>query len=129
MRDRIRGLVAIAVVLGAALLATSACGDRGRATAPELSTQYQAVLLVNGQAYFGKIEKLGSPYVVLRDVHYVQSRVDPQTKATSNVLVKRGKEWHGPDRMILNAEHILLIEPVGPDSTVAKLIEELRKQQ
>ena len=26
---------------------------------------------------------------------------DPQTKQISNILVKRGKEWHAPDRMIL----------------------------
>ena len=30
--------------------------------------------------------------------------------------------------MILNGGHIVLVEPVRTDSTVAKLIEELRKQ-
>ncbi len=38
------------------------------------------------------------------------------------------KEWHGPDRMILNATHILFIEPVSPDSQVAKLIEDAQKK-
>ena len=41
-------------------------------------------------------------------------------------LVKRGKEWHSPDRMILNANMIVLIEPVSPGSRVAQLIAEAR---
>jgi hypothetical protein len=57
----------------------------------------------------------------------VQSNVDQQTKAVSNVLVKRGREWHGPDRMILNAKSIVFVEPVGSDSKVAQLIAESKK--
>ena len=87
-------------------------------------SQYSAVLLVDGQAYFGKLEKLGSAYPVLTDVYYVQRAVNAETKETSNTLVKRGGEWHGPDRMILNADHILFVEPVTEGSAVAKLIEE-----
>jgi len=41
-----------------------------------------------------------------------------------NVLVKRGNELHGPDRMVLNANDIVFIEPVGPNSRVAQLIAE-----
>jgi hypothetical protein len=39
-----------------------------------------------------------------------------------NVLVKRGKELHAPTETILNARHILVVEPVGPNSEVARLI-------
>jgi hypothetical protein len=35
---------------------------------------------------------------------------------------------HGPDRMVLNGNHILLMEPVAPDSAVSKLIAELKKR-
>src|SRR5947209_5496367 len=66
-----------------------------------MTTQYQAILPSNGSAYFGRIEGLGTPFPVLRDVFYVQSTQNPQTKQVSNILVKRGKEWHAPDRMIL----------------------------
>src|SRR3984893_18953480 len=59
-----------------------------------MTTPYQAVLLSNGSAYFGQLEGLGTPFPVLRDVFYVQSSQDPQTKQVSNILVKRGKEWH-----------------------------------
>ncbi|MBI3661583.1 MAG: hypothetical protein HY234_00830 [Acidobacteria bacterium] len=95
---------------------------------PKFTTEHQAVLLTNGQVYFGKLEGLGTPYPTLREVYYVQGKVNPETKEVANILVKRGKEWHAPDLMILNPNHIILVEPVGPDSKVAQLIAELRKQ-
>jgi hypothetical protein len=61
----------------------------------------------------------------LRDVYYVVRQTDPQTKKTNNILVKRGKEWHEPDRMHVNPSQILIVEPVNPDSKVARLIQEL----
>jgi hypothetical protein len=93
-----------------------------------MTTPYQAVLLTNGSAYFGQLEGLGTPFPVLRDVFYVQSSQDPQTKAVSNILVKRGKEWHSPDRMILNSNMIVLVEPVNPTSRVAQLIAQAKNQ-
>jgi hypothetical protein len=100
--------------------------SRNRAVA--MTTPYQAVLLTNGAAYFGQLEGLGSPYPVLRDVFYVQSVTDPQTRQVNNILVKRGKEWHGPDRMILNANMIVLVEPVNTTSRVAQLISQAKGQ-
>jgi hypothetical protein len=96
----------------------------------KLTNTYHAVFLDSGQAYFGKLESLGtpwSPYVVLTDVYYVQSVTNPETKQTNNILVKRGKEWHGPDRMIINNRHLVLIEPVAESSKVAQLIAESKK--
>ena len=89
--------------------------------------KYYAVLLSNGSVYFGQLHGFGSQYPVLTDVYYVQSNVNQDTKAVSNALVKRGKEWHGPDRMILNEKNIVFIEPVGLDSRVSKLIEESKR--
>jgi len=43
------------------------------------------------------------------------------------VLVKRGKELHGPDRMYINADQIVFVEPVGPDSKVAQLINQAQQ--
>ena len=87
-------------------------------------TAYQAVLLTNGSVYYGKLEGLGGPFPVLRDVFYVQAAADANTKQTTNVLIRRGKEWHGPDFMLLNASQILLVEPVSPGSRVATPIAE-----
>jgi hypothetical protein len=94
---------------------------------PALSTPYHAVALTNGQVFFGRIEALGTDYTVLRDVFYIQSRQNPDTKQVANVLIKRGGEWHAPDRMIINRQQVLLIEPVKEDSQVAKLIVEQNK--
>jgi len=87
-------------------------------------TAYQAVLLTNGSVYYGKLEGLGGPFPVLRDVFYVQAAADANTKQTTSVLIRRGKEWHGPAYMVLNANHILMVEPVTPGSRVATLIAE-----
>ncbi len=122
-------ILGIAALIIAAALGTMAYQSVHSHGAPELSTAYHAVALTNGQAYFGRIEALGADYVTMRDVFYIQSRVNPDTKAVANILVKRGGEWHAPDRMILNREHILLIEPVKEDSQVAKLIAEQNKQR
>jgi len=91
------------------------------------ANKYYAVLLTNGSVYFGKLEGLESAHPVLHDVYYVQSNVNQETKAVSNILVKRGKEWHAPDRMVLNDKAIVFVEPVGPESKVAQLIAESKR--
>ncbi|HXX45371.1 MAG TPA: hypothetical protein VEJ38_11625 [Candidatus Acidoferrales bacterium] len=111
-------LIAGLVIGGAAVYAWEAHAT----AAPRFSTPYQAVLLDTGQVYYGKIEGLGTDFPVLRDVYYIQSVTDPQTKQVTNVLVRRGKEWHGPEYTVLNARHIAMIEPVSPSSKVATLI-------
>lgn len=89
-------------------------------------TEYQAVFLDNGQVFFGKLSKRSSTYLTLRDVFYVQTLVEREKKETANILVKRGSEWHNPEFMRINTRHVLVIEPVGPDSRVAQLIREAR---
>jgi len=88
------------------------------------TTPYQAVLLVNGSVYFGHLQNYSSRYPILVDVYYVVSQTNPETKQTSNVLVKRGKELHAPDRMYLNPSQVLFVEPVGVDSKIAQLIKQ-----
>ena len=109
-----------AVVLLAGLIA---CGRDDRRRGPEITTPYAAVLLDNGNLYYGKLVNAGSSFPELTDVYYIQSQVNQETKAVTSVLVRRGSEWHGPDRMFLNQHHIVLIEPVGTSSKVAQLIE------
>jgi hypothetical protein len=92
-------------------------------------TPYSAVFLTNGQTFFGKLEKLETEYPVLTDVYYVQTQLNQETKEVTNRLIKRGNEWHAPDRMVLNSQHILFVEPVTNESTVAKLIDELKTKK
>src|SRR5208282_6105849 len=95
----------------------------------KFDTPYQAVLLTNGSVYFGKLEGYGSRNPVLRDVYYVLSQTDSETKQVQNRLVHRGKELHAPDRMYLNPTHIILVEPVGANSKVAELIAQDKEKE
>lgn len=104
----------------AALVFFGGCGGNDL----KFSTEYQAVFLDNGQVFFGKLGDAASPFVTFRDVFYVQRVVSGEKKEARNILVKRGSEWHGPDFMRINARHIVLLEPVAPDSLVARLIRE-----
>ena len=87
-------------------------------------TEYQAVFLDNGQVYFGKVSDTGSAYILLDDVYYIQRVEEADKKEVKNVLIKRGNELHGPEFMRINTRHVVLIEPVSPDSRVAQLIRE-----
>jgi hypothetical protein len=87
------------------------------------TTPYQAVLLTNGTAYFGKLEGYGTPRPVLTEVYYIVTQNNPDTKETKKVLVKLGKlELNEPDRIYLNPAQILGVQPVDPKSQVAQLI-------
>ena len=102
--------------------------DHFRSSSPKFTTPYQAVLLANGSVYFGHLQGYGGPSPVLTDVYYIVTQTNQQTKESNNVLVKRGKELHEPDRMYLNPNQLLFVEPVGTRSKVAQLIAEQEKQ-
>ncbi len=93
-----------------------------RASTTNFTTPFQAVLLTNGSVYFGHLQGYGGHNPVLTDVYYIVTQTNPETKQSNNVLVKRGKELHEPDRMYLNPNSLLFVEPVGPNSKVAQLI-------
>jgi hypothetical protein len=82
-----------------------------------------AVLVLDGQAYFGHLEDFGlSDSVTLRDVYYFQ---DAQASTTNLPvgLVQRGTELHAPaDGMRIRRDKILAIEHVGAGSPVARAI-------
>ena len=120
---------ACVTALSAALIAAAACTIAFVHQGPETGTPYQAVALMNGQMFFGKLDDSSSAYVTLRDVFYIQGRQNPDTKAVTSVLIKRGGEAHAPDRMLINRQQVLLIEPVKTDSHIAKLIAEQNAAQ
>ena len=93
-----------------------------RTSSVQFSAPYQTVLLTNGSVYFGHLQDYGTSHPVLTDVFYVVSQTNPETKRVTSSLIKRGKELHEPDRMYINPNQILCVEPVGPTSKVAQLI-------
>lgn len=118
MQKVIAGLLAAVVGLLGLLL----WREQKTAAAPEFRTAYQAVVLTGGQVYYGKLENPTGLYPVLRDIFYIVTKENPQTKQMNNVLIRRGKELHGPDYMVLNRQSILFVEPVREDSELAKSI-------
>ncbi len=121
-------LLVITLLMVSQLFRAGPAAADDRIDGATLGTQYQAVLLNNGLAYFGHVEKENSRFLTLSDVYYIRAGVkqDTNAKAQQNVLVKRGSEWHEPDRMTINIADIVFIEPVKPTSTVGKLISESR---
>lgn len=113
------GWVVIPAILGA-LIALNV----DRSSLPFVGTErIAAVILVDGQAYFGHLEEpIGSDSVVLRDVYYFQDARSSPTQLPL-ALVRRGGEAHGPaDGMQIRRAEILLIERVGGGSAVANAI-------
>jgi hypothetical protein len=119
-------VIVAAIIIALSILLASWFAARSHVV--QFDKPYQAVLLTNGQVYYGRLDGYGTDHPVLREVYYIQSSVNPQTHEQSNILTRRGKEWHGPDRMYLNPSQILLVEPVGTDSKVADLIKDLKAQ-
>ena len=133
MSENQRGSAAVQIVWVVAGLVVIVAGllfirRTGTGSPVAFTTPYQAVLLTNGAAYFGKLEAYGTSRPVLNEVYYIVSQTNPETKQSSNVLVKRGKELHEPDRMYLNPNQILCVEPVGTNSKVAQLIAQAQAQ-
>jgi hypothetical protein len=134
MRENQRGIGVVQIVWILAGLLVGAAAvyhvvTHYRETRVVFTTPYQAILLVNGSVYFGQLQDYGTPHPILTDVYYVVSQPNPETKQTNNILVKRGKELHAPDRMYLNPNQILFVEPVGTNSKVAELISQAKQQQ
>ncbi len=119
--------IALSLLMFIAIIVMAGCA--APPTAVTFTTPYQAVLLSNNSVYYGKLAGFGTPNPVLTEVFYIVSQTNPETKQVSNMLVKRGKELHGPDRMYLNASSIVFVEPVGADSKVAQLINEANNQK
>src|SRR5580704_550740 len=127
MKRTVRGFALLQLVwilAGTMVIAAAAWhfADRLRDRDVQFSTPYQAVLLTNNSVYFGHLQGYGSHQPVLSEVYYVVTQTNPETKQSNNVLIKRGKELHEPDRMYLNPQQILFVEPVGTNSKVAQLI-------
>ncbi len=82
-----------------------------------------SVLLVNGQVYYGILRNVRPGAIELANIYYVQSF--PQANGqTENRLVNRQKnDWHSPELMAIPNDKVMMLEVVGAQSRLAKLIE------
>ncbi|MCG2685913.1 hypothetical protein L6258_00915 [Candidatus Parcubacteria bacterium] len=135
-------LLIVVVVVAAGIAAYRFLGDRFLAIG---ETDYQAVFLTNGQVYFGKVKNLNAQYALLEDVYYVilqrpasqpvapeGGEVAPETAPTpapSYTLRKLGGEIHAPaDRMLINRDHILMVEDLQSEGKLIQAIEQSKRQ-
>ena len=138
-RAPIRRLIGVSVLVIGATSALWGCGSQpapsstpaaSNETPVKLDAEFHAVVLTGGQVFFGKLEGFGTRFPVLREVYYVRTSPGEKPDAPPvNTLIKRGQEWHAPDSMILNADHIVLVEPVASTSKLAELIAQERQQK
>ncbi|MGH9378224.1 MAG: hypothetical protein ACRD1I_05435, partial [Terriglobia bacterium] len=68
--------LSVAVIILAVEIVKAKSG--GVSNAPAFSTPYQAVLLDNGQVYYGKLSRLDSAFPEMKDVYYIVNTEDPQ---------------------------------------------------
>lgn len=101
-----------------------------------LKAEWQAVFLDNGQVYFGKVLDVSDDTVELQDIYYLQVVNQPLQRSLEDgeapadqqqdqrlTLFKFGNEIHGPqDRMIINRDHVIIIEDLKDDSRVVQAI-------
>jgi hypothetical protein len=94
------------------------------------SSEYQAVFLTNGQAYFGKITDINGNYLTIKNIYYLQAGQTAQPKDTASTsstplsLVKLGSEIHGPeDQMNIARSQILFYENLKNNSQVVQAIQ------
>jgi hypothetical protein len=122
------GLVLLALV--AAALLWLAFKPEGAALPAGPAGTLHSVMLSNGQVYYGKLENVGHGSITLGDVHYVVTVQDQQGNRTNRLVNRRTNDWHGPTRMTVPADKIIMLEQVGPDSIVARgFAEEERNPQ
>jgi hypothetical protein len=122
-RRRTMYIKVFVAVFAVAFLMLQGCGGDKKL---DFKTEYQAVLLGDGQVYFGRVDKIEKDFLVLSDVYYLQK--NPASGEGQPIMLKRGKEAHGPDISYINTKYIVMVEPVTPDSPVAKTIYEIKQK-
>jgi len=100
-------------------------------------SSYQAVFLINGQVYFGRVVKQNNDTVVLKNIYYLRATAPLQQSEEGAAqgsnelsLIKLGNELHGPtDEMRIVRNNVMLIEDLKDDSKVTTAIEDYIRDQ
>lgn len=130
----IAAIIGVILLLAGGLFAWSEI----KGAAPNIDTsRYQAVFLLNGDIYFGKLEPAGIAYMKLTNIYYIQSptagSTDEQEQETTtdqnNIkLIKLGEEIYGPeDTMTISRDHIMFYENLKSDGKVSQAIEKAKQ--
>ncbi|MFA6421898.1 MAG: hypothetical protein WCV92_00625 [Candidatus Buchananbacteria bacterium] len=128
-------IVVIIIVIAGWFIATRKTGTGfAGSNIAQVSNDWQAIFLTNGQVYFGKVTGVSEKTLGLNNIYYLQVVSKPLQQSQTGVadqqsqeltLVKLGNEIHGPyDGMIINRDQILLTEKLKSDSKVVQAINE-----
>lgn len=112
-----------------AIIGVFVSGNIDLRSLPFMGTErLSAVLLLDGQAYFGHLDDSGeSGTLFLRDVYYFRNAEGGPTGLPVG-LVRRGTEAHEPaDGMRISRDRVLAVERVGLSSSVALAIQVARQ--
>ncbi|MCD6097041.1 hypothetical protein J7J60_01745 [bacterium] len=96
---------------------------------------WQAVFLTNGQTYFGRVTKVNRNFLLLEDVHYLQTQEVPAQEEGAQptqqlTLVKLGGEMHAPEsKMLISLSQVLFVEDLRPDSQIVQAIKNQEQAQ
>ncbi len=99
------------------------------------SSKYQAVSIVDGQIYFGKLSVVNDDYVKLTNAYYLQAQPPKDTTETDDEapaaeqndvkLIKLANKIYGPENEIVIAKsQIVSYENLKSDGQVAKWLKE-----
>lgn len=108
-------------------------------TVKTYSKNYHAIVLKNGQVYFGKIQEEQNGFLTIEDVYYFKVLTVPVPQPTSKqktkqstasasfkkqyTILKLGSEFHGPtDELMLNKDQVKSIEELKNDSKIVQAI-------
>jgi hypothetical protein len=119
--------------LAAATLGLSACATTPSSSSAPTSTSaanplaspteyFAAYLNVNNIILFGKIERSDAEWIVFRDVFFLRTAVDPESKAVKAELTRRDQEGHKPAETAVRRSSLLVLEPVAEGSRIIAMI-------
>lgn len=84
--------------------------------------RYQAVILANGNVYFGHLRVASDEFYELRDAWFVRDEPAGEGEAVRRV-VPLSEEFHGPEnRMLIPKDQVAVVENLPPDSPVVEAI-------
>lgn len=98
-------------------------------------SKYQAVYLMNGQLYFGKLSRTDDTHLKLTNVYYLQAKTadsenekgslsSDASSASNFQLIKLANAIYGPsDEMIISEDQVLYYQNLNNDSRASQLIE------
>lgn len=90
-------------------------------------SRYQAVYLINGQMYFGKLQNTGGTYLYMKSPYTPDTTKSSQQTAdsssASNALVRVKNQLWGPDDSIaIRADQVAFWQNLRDDSKVSEAI-------